>query len=762
MHSDLQHHIARAVLPPRVPMALGSITLLPHQVQAVHRLRRALSWFRGALLADDVGLGKTFTALALATGYDHVHVLAPAGLLPMWRSACTRSGLQDVRLHSLHAASRRCPDLGPASPRTLIIIDEAHALRNAATARYRHVAVATSGSHVLLLSATPLHNARTELSALVGLFWGERQEPLSDDDLARLVVRRDTRMLRASAPTPTNTQAGAERPRIRAHRPIVMPQHRATLDRIMALPAPLPARDGAVAGALIRMGLLRAWCSSDAALTHALTRRILRSEALRAALQANRHPTQEELRAWALGDDHMQLAFPELMAAPAPQLLPPVTAVQQHIDALQELRALHVSTANADEQRARVLRALRRRRPDTPIIAFSQYTRTVQALYRALSDIAGVGMIAGNTAQIASGRIPRGELLEHFAPRAHGRPPPPPHRAIMLLIATDLLAEGVNLQDAGIVVHLDMPWTPALRTQRVGRVARIGSPHERVDVYRLTATAALRRALRVEEHLARKLQLTRRFVGGQPRTAAPRTHSSAADSASLWIARLDAWWTAETTPSSGPGSRFVLVGNTESMPGLSAAGFGAIVLIRTMAGPRLVQVTCRGRRSTVSTHPSALLRVADRMEARRTEAVHELAKADVARVRRAVARWWERTHTLSLVRSARAMSHEQRTTSVQRRVTRWLQRTVTGLSSVERAGLHREIAEARRAVEQARGAAALDALGVWMRQAEEAPSIRQRLAGWRAHEVLACRSVGYQQVQGDCVIEAILAVTLEA
>src|SRR5207344_2385706 len=97
------------------------------------------------------------------------------------------------------------------------------------------------------------------------------------------------------------------------------------------LPAPLPAHDGAVAGALVRLGLLRAWCSSDAALTHALRRRILRGEALRHALEGGRHPTTAELRGWLVGDHEVQLAFPELMAGHAPETGPLLEVLTRHL-----------------------------------------------------------------------------------------------------------------------------------------------------------------------------------------------------------------------------------------------------------------------------------------------------------------------------------------------------------------------------------------------------------------------------------------------
>src|SRR5581483_6745350 len=85
----------------------------------------------------------------------------------------------------------------------------------------------------------------------------------------------------------------------------------------------------------------------------------------------------------------------------------------------------------------------------------------------------------------------------------HGAPHESRLLPIRLAIATDLLSEGVNLQRASIVVHLDQPWTPSAREQREGRAARMGSAHDAVHVYhvrepavvaRLTALAARHRS----------------------------------------------------------------------------------------------------------------------------------------------------------------------------------------------------------------------------------------------------------------------------
>ncbi|MBX9855526.1 MAG: hypothetical protein K2Y26_08365, partial [Gemmatimonadaceae bacterium] len=84
---SLMHDMAQALSPAPSRPPLGDITLRDHQHEAVAQLTRILAEYRGALLADDVGLGKTFVALAVSRQYDTVHVVAPVTLLPTWRSA---------------------------------------------------------------------------------------------------------------------------------------------------------------------------------------------------------------------------------------------------------------------------------------------------------------------------------------------------------------------------------------------------------------------------------------------------------------------------------------------------------------------------------------------------------------------------------------------------------------------------------------------------------------------------------------------------
>jgi superfamily II DNA or RNA helicase len=684
--------LARRMLPPLPPAQLGSVTLAPHQREAAARLRGIIARHRGALLADDVGLGKTYVALAVARDYAHCQVIAPAALGAMWTAAVARTQSRQARVHSLHAFSRGAPPVLTGDGRTLVVIDEAHHLRNANTARYRQVAQAIAGCDVLLLSATPLHNRTRELRTVLALFAGSRPDLLTEAQRAALIVRRHADQVSESAPRPTVQRHGALR----------LSMDSDTLTRILSLPAPLPARDGAVAGALIRMGLLRAWCSSDAALSQALRRRRLRGATLRDALRTGLHPTNAELRAWVATEREAQLGFPELLATGEVESGPLLAVLEQHLAALEALSAHLRDRADTDAMRARVLRRLAERHPGTPVVAFTQYTRTVHALYRALGDIAGVAALTGSGARIASGPIPRWEALQLFAPRSQGRPPPPPHLAIHLLITTDILAEGVNLQDAGVVVHLDLPWTAALRDQRVGRCVRIGSSHAAVHVYRVAPSRAVEQRVRLEARVLRKAALARRVITGDARHAP-------ADRVPELQAMLERW--RDDRPRSGSS-------DDTDLPLVAAQRAdvrAALTVVDHGGTATLLAVVARGTRWVATTRLDRVVALVRRIDV--NAPAMPTVDADVRAVGRAVARWRRRTASRALAGQA-----PSELSAIQRQLLARLTSATAALSTADRRRLTPTLHAARDAILSAIGPSAERQLMRWHDTAHLAPA----------------------------------------
>ena len=501
---------------------LGGVILREHQRDAAARLRDSIQRAGGALLADEVGLGKTYTALAAVGTATPVLVVAPAALADMWRAALDRTGISAEFL-SFETLSRRNPE---TTPPALVIVDEAHHARNPRTHRYSRLAELTRSAAVLLLSATPVHNARADLHALLGLFLGARAERLTREALSACIVRRtrdDVRDVAMPHRVPPVWLDVAGPPEV--------------LKALTEIPPPCPPRDGGDAGALIALSLVRAWASTEAALRAALLRRIARASALADALATGRHPTRSELLSWVVGEDATQLAFPELVIATfAGDWKQLIDAVERHIRGVR--RALSVISERADgvdDRRCALLRDIRAQHPGERVVVFSQFADSVRATFARIRGDGRVAAVTAEGADVAGGPLSRSEVLARFAPRSTGGlgvGRPRPAEEIDLLIATDLLSEGLNLQDASVVVHLDLPWTAARLTQRLGRVWRLGSSHARVHEYALGPPAPAEQLLRTTEILMAKAGAASRAIGDAitPLLAQRRPGTSASDS----------------------------------------------------------------------------------------------------------------------------------------------------------------------------------------------------------------------------------------
>jgi superfamily II DNA or RNA helicase len=521
---------------------LGSVMLRADQRRVVSRAARDLAEHGGCLVGEDVGRGKTFIALALASRWRCPLVIAPAALRSTWRVAMERAAVPCAfATHESLSVQRQ-----PTIPCDGIIVDESHHFRTPSTNRYAMLARLAASSPIVLLSATPLQNRPRDLAAQIALYHGERAFALGPEALARFVIRSDETAMSAA--------------------PEVRPPQWLSLDAddgevlraILDLPPPPRPVDGGDAGALRCMGLVRAWASSRAALKATLRTRRRIATAVAQAADEGRAPTRREALAWRAIDDVVQLGFASLLVAGTPDSSV-LSAIAHDLErdavAMERLTELLRRTPDPDVARVTAIRQLRDAHAPASIVAFSEYASTITALFAALRADAGIGMLTAREARIASGRIARDDLLARFAPVAQGAARPKPHERVTLLLATDLLSEGVNLQDASVVLHLDLPWNPARLAQRVGRLRRPGGA-DVVSTYLLAPPAGAAALLDAEARLRRKLATVERVIGpgfqvipalargdtSSCRAEAPACgeHASAVEAGAL-IARLEMW-----------------------------------------------------------------------------------------------------------------------------------------------------------------------------------------------------------------------------
>ena len=166
----------------------------------------------------------------------------------------------------------------------------------------------------------------------------------------------------------------------------------------------------------------------------------------------------------------------------------------------------------------------------TKVALFTNYKDTAEYIFRQLggdtespvtklrtaSNLADGRQMTMLTGQDDQNR--RRAVLERFAPLATHRETeaiddsglqeriePLRKESIDLLIATDVLSEGQNLQDAQYLINYDLPWNPVRMIQRAGRIDRLFSPHDKVYIYNLMPEQGLDDLLKLVSSLTRKL-----------------------------------------------------------------------------------------------------------------------------------------------------------------------------------------------------------------------------------------------------------------
>jgi hypothetical protein len=118
--------------------------------------------------------------------------------------------------------------------------------------------------------------------------------------------------------------------------------------------------------------------------------------------------------------------------------------------------------------------------------------------------------IVGN--QSKSG-VTREQAIFGFAPVSTEAPPGSNEDRFDIMVSTDVLAEGQNLQQCRNIINYDLPWNPMRLVQRHGRIDRIGSPHDDVYMSCVFPSDELERLLKLEARLRRKLAQAAATIG---------------------------------------------------------------------------------------------------------------------------------------------------------------------------------------------------------------------------------------------------------
>lgn len=584
----------------------GQIHLTSFQRDGMWRAKRILAERRGVLIADEVGLGKTFLAgelirQAVQERRQRVLVIAPATLRDgPWRRFLLdfQLGVQVISFEELTDAQYEYdPDAY-----AMVVIDEAQNVRNPSTQRadaLRHLLTGSPPKHLVLLTATPVNNSLWDLYSLLYYFIKNdaafadvgirslrdhfaRAMAMNPDDLSpehlfdvldAVAVRRTRPFVKRFYPNDTVVIDGQPQP-------IVFPTPRVrkvTYDLDEVLPGFFDrfahALDGPVAGGsvadpsvltlgryapsryrltgatdayeiqlagLLRSGMLKRFESSVFAFARTCRKMAASHDAFLSLLDQGKVAMGTALTEWmatdtddldsaaafteewgaeledaaefdtetlaadVANDRDLLLSFAQEAEKVAPEHDPKLIALADELAAI-------AAEAEAEGIGADQVRDMRK------VLIFSYFTDSVDwivdFLRKVVEEDDRLAAYRGRIAATSGTHGGKEDALWGFAPKTTDPPSGRDEDLYDIVVATDVLSEGVNLQQARHIINYDLPWNPMRLVQRHGRIDRIGSLHKEVFLRCFFPDDRLEELLGLEERLHHKIKQAAASVG---------------------------------------------------------------------------------------------------------------------------------------------------------------------------------------------------------------------------------------------------------
>ena len=574
--------------------------LYDFQKAGVVNLVRMLNENNGAILADAVGLGKTWTALAVIkfyqkNGYDTV-VICPKKLDYNWRKWTKKfqskfqadgfdylirfhTDLEEARMKKKAKMDTDDVFFTSDNPR-LFVIDESHAMRNENGSRYRflleNVLKKNENAKILMLSATPINNDFLDVRNQFNLIpqiphmekinklfrsaqkklekWGEEENPAIVDLVKRLQVGEDGNIIDIIDKYVVARTRNVIKHSVREHslnfpkwgKPenlYITPNCVKGCDSFESLLSLLPGRFSAYMPAVYAemtsgdamknesrrdmslVGMMRtmlvkrlesSWHSFYKTIGKILNyhKEVLDKVTKYQNFESGEFDEDElaelfedseysfELdrkREIKIGDIKNKDVFKADLVADTKKL--------QHL--YDKLTEFHNNFTIKQDGKLQKLIEIIKDKPKA--LVFTAFTDTAEYLYQHVKKLGSVCLVTGNTKDEEIK-----DTLRRFAPLATFKDSEQTEankaeyeknkrNEVKILISTDILSEGQNMQDCGFVVNYDIHWNPVRVIQRLGRIDRLGSEHKKINYANFWPTANINEYLRLQSRIERKM-----------------------------------------------------------------------------------------------------------------------------------------------------------------------------------------------------------------------------------------------------------------
>jgi superfamily II DNA or RNA helicase len=552
------------------------VELSEFQQDAVDRIFSRLKKYHAVLIADSVGLGKTWIAKKIIEEFGFYRrksflIICPAQLREgLWKPEIKAIDLPENILSQEELATEDFLDKakkavgGKLDQIELIVVDESHNLRNPLSNRWEnfftlvhdHISSNNKRPYILFLTATPINNTIWDLfwqlMLLVSMDRGaflkegindlfkffkdidKQDDPaLLNDLLNEISIRRTRDYIIKNYPNATIKGKKITFPKrkldninyhldeayngmYREFANIISNQLTMAYYRLLKYKKQeklSPEEDWALNRMIALEGIFRTLLlkrleSSVQAFRTSITNHINFLRHLKECLAKGKTLTKktlnrqilymdeeiseellEELENFNIDDYRMDDLFAD---------------INKDIDLLESQVLIKVSKIKP-EQDAKLLKLekdLIDLHKKGQIIIFTYYTDTLNYLYDNLTEVTGLKKLKIEKISGATITKERDRIVDDFF-----------GHKIDILLSTDVLSEGMNLQSAKIIINYDLHWNPTRMIQRAGRIDRIGSPYPEILVYNFFPEDELEELLRLVQILQTKIIDIDRSVG---------------------------------------------------------------------------------------------------------------------------------------------------------------------------------------------------------------------------------------------------------
>ena len=540
---------------------------LQYQMDAVTQAKQKLDAYGGVFISDVVGLGKTYICAMLANSFNrntYKLIICPPVLVDYWRSVLQEF---DVARYDVESLGKLDKIIAKGVDKySYVFVDEAHRFRNSDTESFTQLHQICRGKKVILISATPINNYTSDIENQLYLFQSkqsgtingikniegffralngklkkfekgspeymaqlrENSEVIRDKLLREVMIRRTRSEIEEYYADDLKKQ-GLKFPKVGSPEKIIYTFDDETNDAFNETIATIKdfkytrytpllylkdkKKYATMLAAQRNMGgfmkgiLVKRLESSFHAFRMTLSRFIDSYEKFIAMAETGKVYISKKVNVYDLLDDGnteklmylieqqdvMEFKTEEFDARFMRDL-------RQDLTELKYMQDLW-SRINDDPKLDEFKRNLTKNRimRGKKIIVFTESKETAEYLCENLRDIYGDSVIffSGQSSQAL-----KAEIEDSFNPKNEDKN----NDKYDLLITTDVLAEGVNLHRANVLVNYDLPWNPTRIMQRVGRINRVGTAYDRIYVFNFFPTAQSEKQLPMEERILEKLQ----------------------------------------------------------------------------------------------------------------------------------------------------------------------------------------------------------------------------------------------------------------